>query len=326
VFDSLAVTAVVRRLKFPLAGVDSPERGVVAVDSFRADRVALVVGEPPERQGFAVDEQASESDRDTRSAESLCTSLGYSTASAICFRSAPERNPPSIDAWASLTTSLSSFAMRCVTHATHMPSTTVALAAAYLPQRIFSLTRHYHIVTRQTRRTWLAGIAAGTALLAGCSSGGDGGDANGDGGDANGDTTDGSGESTTDSPTAEPTTEAEAVADATEVVPGGEYYYWPFELEASHDYTYEFAVQAGPAVDVFTMPEEALRDYANEEEFEYLDAVSSLDSTGTSVQGTLEAGAYVLLVDNTSAGRATPPAEGGDGEAEVEMLGTVQPA
>jgi hypothetical protein len=75
----------------------------------------------------------------------------------------------------------------------------------------------------------------------------------------------------------------------------------------------------GPAVDVFVLrPNEAAR-YRAGDPFEYLETVSMPDVVNGSVAGTVPAGEYELLVDNTARGSGAPGDVGFDAVIDLEV-------
>lgn len=62
----------------------------------------------------------------------------------------------------------------------------------------------------------------------------------------------------------------------------------------------------GPAVDVVTMSPSQYSQFQEQQTFEYIGGVSMPDVVNGEVSAMLESGDYVVLVDNSSAGVATP--------------------
>lgn len=148
----------------------------------------------------------------------------------------------------------------------------------------------------QTRRRLLASVAALTVGLAGCS-----------GGSTN--DADNGGENTT---TAD--VQTETIADETLSVADGEYASWEFSGPGSVEY--EFSVADGPAVDVYVLSSHNFDFYRDGETFQTeAESENSSDGQGSTVLGT---GDFVVLVDNTDAGGASPPADGATAEVELE--------
>ena len=81
---------------------------------------------------------------------------------------------------------------------------------------------------------------------------------------------------------------------------------------------YEMSVEAGPAIDVIVLPRDRLSAFRNRESVDFYPSVTRFDVDAASVDAILPKGRYVLVVDNTSRGRADP----GDTEpttAEVQF-------
>lgn len=81
--------------------------------------------------------------------------------------------------------------------------------------------------------------------------------------------------------------------------------------------------QDGPAVDVVTMTPAQYEQFQDGEGFTHVPGVSMPDVVGGEVASTLDAGEYVLVVDNTATG-AAEPAEN-DVPAVVDLTVTATP-
>lgn len=80
----------------------------------------------------------------------------------------------------------------------------------------------------------------------------------------------------------------------------------------------------GPAVDVFVVEPDAADRYRNGEQFEYLRDVSMPDVVAGEVSGTVPAGEYELLVDNTARGAGAPDGSGVDAVVDVEVTAATE--
>lgn len=82
---------------------------------------------------------------------------------------------------------------------------------------------------------------------------------------------------------------------------------------------YAFTVPAGPAIDVLVIEASDYEAFVQSEDVPYLREVSVLDSTGSTVRGTLSAGSYKLVIDNSPRGEAAPPSNFRDDVATVAI-------
>lgn len=208
------------------------------------------------------------------------------------------------------------------------------------------------------RRSFL--VVAGSALLAGCVSLGDGG--SGDGGtepddgsngpdDPGGSTDGGSDPTPTDATTggttvgtsrpaattteppgttrttamATPTGTPERIVNRTTRVKEKEWsqYSWGQSTEAT--LVYEFTVTDGPAIDALVMTDGQFRLYRQGQSAEYVGRASAVDSTGDRVRATLQPPdqRYVLLFDNTYFGPSGPPRNAIEDTAVIDVEATV---
>lgn len=163
-------------------------------------------------------------------------------------------------------------------------------------------------MVKQTRRMFLTGAGALSVTLAGCSALNESSDQGGAPAD------DGS----NDFADPEPTTET--LADSTERLHEDEYRYYGFTFDGDGSVEYEFTVRSGPEIDVFVTNEEEFDHYENQERFRTYDMSSSAGGSGSSNLGS---GSYYLVIDNTSAGPESPPANISDDVAEVEIEASV---
>ena len=151
-----------------------------------------------------------------------------------------------------------------------------------------------------TRRRVLAVSAALAAGLAGCSDG----------------STDDTGNDDRNTTTADEQTET--IAAETLNIAGGEYESW--EFSGPGEVEYDFSVSGGPAVDVYVLSSHNFDFYRDGETFQT--EAESEDSSGDQGMTVLGTGDFVVLVDNTDAGGASPPADGATAEVEVEATVT----
>lgn len=151
-----------------------------------------------------------------------------------------------------------------------------------------------------TRRRVLAVSAALTAGLAGCSDG-----------STDNPITNVGGTTTTEEQTL-------TIVDETLSIAGGEYEAWEFSGPGAVEY--DFSVSDGPAVDVYVLSAHSFDFYRDGESIQT--KAESEDSSGDQGSAVLGSGDFVVLVDNTDVGGASPPANGATAEVEVEATVT----
>jgi len=174
-------------------------------------------------------------------------------------------------------------------------------------------------MAHQTRRAILA--AAGTTLVAGCSSGsGDGGGQNGIGGSGSQDSDgDGVPDSEDDFPNNPEFSEEIKWIDDVRNIPEDEWLAWELDFDGSTELNYEFTVREGPAIDVIMVTQEEYTHLEEGDRYRYIPDGSVLDSTGGSQTVMPPDGMYRLIVDNSSIGEASPPTNFDDDIARVEI-------
>lgn len=74
--------------------------------------------------------------------------------------------------------------------------------------------------------------------------------------------------------------------------------------------SYEVTVESGPNIDVLAIPRDALSAFRNRSSYDLYPSMSQLATEAATVETAVPEGRYVLILDNTSRGRAQP----GDGE------------
>lgn len=121
--------------------------------------------------------------------------------------------------------------------------------------------------------------------------------------------------------------ETKTVVDETARVEPGQYATFEFELYKPQWTTVRANLSDrsvdvktdGPAVDVVVMTAAQYSRFQNDGTFEYVGGVSMPDMVNGEVSGTLEAGSYVALVDNTANGDATPGTDGGTSVVDLQI-------
>jgi hypothetical protein len=117
------------------------------------------------------------------------------------------------------------------------------------------------------------------------------------------------------------------LVDETARVEPGRYEVFEFELDDARWTTVSAtlsdrsvdAKQDGPAVDVLVMTAAQHREFQDEGRIEYVGGVSMPDVVDGEVSGSLEPGSYVVLVDNSARGPASPGNAGSPGVVDVEI-------
>ncbi|GAA5432999.1 hypothetical protein [Haloarcula japonica] len=183
----------------------------------------------------------------------------------------------------------------------------------------------------QTRRSYLASIVGGSVILSGCSSnqtdsssGGSGDDEdysnqNTERPDADGD---GVPDSEDDYPNDASLSVREEVLSERQNVLEDEWLTWELPVETETYFEYDMIVRSGPSVDLYTVTESEYSYFESGDNFEYITGLSSPETTGDRGDTWLESGNYVLVVDNSEYGNATPPTNLDEDPAEVELTVT----
>lgn len=103
--------------------------------------------------------------------------------------------------------------------------------------------------------------------------------------------------------------------DGTLTLPEGRYAGRNLRPDLALQYDVEFDVSRGGSVDVFTVQEDEYDRYRDRaDNFEFVSSLSTTDSSGATLSGTLGAGEYKLVVDNTGVYGADP-----GGEVEMDI-------
>jgi cobalamin biosynthesis protein CobT len=82
---------------------------------------------------------------------------------------------------------------------------------------------------------------------------------------------------------------------------------------------YDFIVRDGPRIDAILLNESEYRALENGERWRYYTGLSVLDAASGRIQRPVNPRRYHLVFDNTSAGEASPPVDGGADVATVEL-------
>jgi hypothetical protein len=97
---------------------------------------------------------------------------------------------------------------------------------------------------------------------------------------------------------------------------------WELPVETETYFEYDMIVRSGPSVDLYTVTEREYSYFESGENFEYVTGLSSPETTGDRGDTWLEPGDYVLILDNSEYGNATPPTNLDEDPAEVELTVT----
>lgn len=92
-----------------------------------------------------------------------------------------------------------------------------------------------------------------------------------------------------------------------------------FNFTAGGRLEYEAIVREGANVDIITMEQSEYEHYQNQERYEYSPDASALDTVDADVSHEFPEGDYVVVIDNTSAGEASPPSNMVNDVASVEL-------
>lgn len=181
----------------------------------------------------------------------------------------------------------------------------------------------------QTRRSYLASIAGSSVILSGCmgdESAGDGGSNGDDKSNQNTRRPDADGDGVPDSEDDYPDDSSlsvkEEVLNEYQTVLEDKWTSWDFSVETDTYYEYDLIVRSGPPVDFYTVKNMEYTYFESGDNFEYHRGLSAPDTTGDRGDGWLEAGDYVMVLDNSENGSATPPTNFDEDPAEVELTVT----
>ncbi len=167
----------------------------------------------------------------------------------------------------------------------------------------------------QRRRLLGAVLVSTTGLLAGCTSGDDG-DGDGEPGDRDGD---GVPDAEDDYPDDDGRSEELDSHDQTETIHEDESVEYTIRVDEAATLDLDFSVRDGPNVDVVFMTREEYRRMDDDTAADVNEDVTVWDSDGASASTELDPEAYRLIVDNTNAGAAVPPANFEDDVAVVDV-------
>ena len=92
---------------------------------------------------------------------------------------------------------------------------------------------------------------------------------------------------------------------------------WSVECFNSCNLELSVELNSGPNVDVYVMTESNFDSYKNCDSFYYLEEFSMTDTNGFTASGTIENGDYVVVIDNTDCGVASPPSNGENNDAGI---------
>lgn len=104
----------------------------------------------------------------------------------------------------------------------------------------------------------------------------------------------------------------------TDLIEEDYWHYFPVSLLKTGTIEYDFTVRQGPAIDVILMNRSEYSYFEQGERFRYSSLLSRMDATSGRVSGTLPAGNYMLVFDNSNNGVAYPPTNFNNDLASVE--------
>lgn len=135
------------------------------------------------------------------------------------------------------------------------------------------------------------------------------------------DDTDGDGVADVDDYYPSDSTRSEGVYEMEERKEINEDYYFSWELEFDEPtvLSYTAEVTDGPSIDTIVMDKDEFQYFKDESEWKYYTPATNMQTKYASVEATLDTGTYVLVVDNTSQGGASPPANFDNDRAIVDI-------
>jgi hypothetical protein len=103
--------------------------------------------------------------------------------------------------------------------------------------------------------------------------------------------------------------------------------YWELDIlskinndAASIRLQYEAVVRNGPAVDFYLLEQDEYTNYSNGDTFLYVSKGSAIDTKLAQVNVTVEeVKDYIFMIDNTTAGEASPPSDSSTADVDVEL-------
>lgn len=96
----------------------------------------------------------------------------------------------------------------------------------------------------------------------------------------------------------------------------GSFVPYQFSLAGPATLTYTVTVVEGPNVDVIATSKEHLEAFEAGEDWQFYEPGSVADTAEASVEASLAAGDWALILDNSDEGKAVPTTEGDDGTPE----------
>jgi len=102
-------------------------------------------------------------------------------------------------------------------------------------------------------------------------------------------------------------------------VPATEWRFWGFDPDEPTVVEYQFEVRDGPPIDVFVCERSAFEEFEAGNNFEVYGNPSG-ESTGAETEVEIGAGPTVLVIDNSDAGPANPPADGEGADVQVSAF------
>lgn len=168
---------------------------------------------------------------------------------------------------------------------------------------------------RCSRRKVLGLSAVGLVGLAGCTGSSDVDAASGDGGGGGGSNeeterpdrdNDGVPDVFDDYPSDSALRQKQTESD-TRKLEEDEWRYYELDFNSTGFVRYDYIVRDGPTIDAIFIEDSEYTHFKNGDRYNYIPALSALNTAGTEVSGKISAGTYRLIFDNSNRGEATPP-------------------
>ena len=93
------------------------------------------------------------------------------------------------------------------------------------------------------------------------------------------------------------------------VLPQGTYATREYNRDSTTQFSIDYETESGNVIDVITLRREEFENYSNGDNTVFLKEVSQMDAPSGNLSGTLNAGDYVIVFDNTTWGEGVPEGE-----------------
>lgn len=98
-----------------------------------------------------------------------------------------------------------------------------------------------------------------------------------------------------------------------------QYIRWAIDIDEAATIDYTVNVVDGSNIDVVLMDDTSLDEFKNGQEYRYYPDVSAMDTSYASREGRVDAGNYLIIIDNSNLGEAKPPTDFEDSIVTVEL-------